>query len=92
MVFPSIRDWILIFTYVKMTTCTSAQSLQRSVARDQSVERRILYLTETRTESNVTYKRSWQTDEVQTVLADCNAGNTLTVIYAGSREGFFSGA
>jgi hypothetical protein len=26
------------------------------------------------------------------VLADCNAGNTLTVVYANSQEGFFSGA
>jgi len=92
MVFPSIRHWILICTSVKMTTCISAQIFWRSIARDQSVEKKILYLTKTRTESNVRYKRSWQTGEVNALLADCNAGNILTVFYAGSQEGFFLGA
>jgi hypothetical protein len=29
---------------------------------------------------------------VNAVLADCNAGKTLTIVYAGSQEHFFAGA
>lgn len=43
-------------------------------------------------DSRPTFKKFWQTDEVNCVLADGSAGNRLFVIHAGSEDGSVAGA
>jgi hypothetical protein len=43
-------------------------------------------------DSNLTFKKCWQTDEVKGVLADGSAKNRPTVVHAGSEDGFITGA
>lgn len=92
MVTPSIRDWILILYICADDNVHLGSQLLKKCSLGSIRRLEDFYLAETRTESNVTYKCSWQTGDVNAVLADCNAGNTLTIVYAGSQERFFAGA
>jgi hypothetical protein len=58
----------------------------------RSERREIFYVDETWTDSNLIFKKSWQTAEVKGVLADGNAENRLIVVHAGSEDGFVAGS
>ena len=52
----------------------------------------IFYLDETWVDSNLTFRKCWQSDDVFGICADANAGNRLIIVTAGSRTGFLKDA
>jgi hypothetical protein len=58
----------------------------------RSEGRQIFYLDESWVDSNLTFKKCWQSEEVKAVGADVNAGKRLIMVHIGSRAGFLQGA
>jgi hypothetical protein len=57
----------------------------------RSEGRRIFYLDESWVDSNLTFKKCWQSEEVKGLCTDGNAGKRLIMVHAGSHAGFLQG-